>query len=533
VIYAIKLLFAVLLTAVLASRAFRSSFDGLLTRGDYRLAWRQIVLASIAAYLCKFPVLFLAVLTGIALFGASATGRGTVGKLATFLVLTIVLPPVSFTLGGLDGLNYVTRLTPERVLSLVLLVPAALQVAGMKKARPGAVLRTCDWLVLLYQVLRVAFIAPYSSFTTIARTGFEESVDILLPYYVMSRGVRSVVDLRYIASNAMVGLVFAASIGVMECLLQHNLYSGLQSVYGVQWQLTYALMRGGLLRVEANMTEPIILAFAMMYALGLWFWLKGAEWRKRPVSAVFILLSITLVGTFSRGPWLGTGCLFLVILGAARLSPRALGMLLIAALGAGVALKLAGGDEIVMSGLGSLFGSSSADLSSIDYRRQLLDDSIALLKQRPWTGVPDYQVQLQSLRQGEGIIDIVNTYIVVMLNTGVIGLALYLLPYWIIIRSLLRSLPARRDDPFPPGNRRFVNGMVSLTVASLITIFTTSTIGLMPLLLLMLLALPRAWLAIPSAERTDPNPVEGAALTGLAPGFRRDAMGRPFGQVTR
>jgi O-antigen ligase len=221
--------------------------------------------------------------------------------------------------------------------------------------------------------------------------------------------------------------------------------------------------------------------------------------------------------------------------GATRLSPKAFGTLLVAALRHDRrAASLAGGDADRHVGPQfALRQFTAADLSSIDYRRQLLDDSIALLKQRPWTGVPDYQVQLQSLRQGEGIIDIVNTYIVVMLNTGVIGLALYLLPYWIIIRSLLRSLPARRDDPFPPGNRRFVNGMVSLTVASLITIFTTSTIGLMPLLLLMLLALPRAWLAIPSAERTDPNPVEGAALTGLAPGFRRDAMGRPFGQVTR
>jgi O-antigen ligase len=166
----------------------------------------------------------------------------------------------------------------------------------------------------------------------------------------------------------------------------------------------------------------------------------------------------------------------------------------------GVALKLAGADQQIVTVLGAIFGSEQADISSIEYRRELLDTSLALIKQSPWLGVPNYAAQMQSLRQGEGIIDVVNTYVAILLDAGAIGLAVYLLPLLIVANRLISAVRRSASGSLDDGSR-FAVAMVALILGCLFSIFTTSTWGIMPQLMTMLLALPAAWLALPVEER--------------------------------
>jgi O-antigen ligase len=162
-------------------------------------------------------------------------------------------------------------------------------------------------------------------------------------------------------------------------------------------------------------------------------------------------------------------------------------------------VKVAGADAAIMTALSGLFGSSAADLSSIAYRNELLDTALALLRQSPWLGVPNYAAQMQDLKQGEGIIDIVNSYIAIALDAGFIGVAVYLLPYAIALNRLFHMLGARGAQAADEGAGKFARVFAAMTIALLLTIFTTSTISTMPFLLVMLLGLPIARMSMKTA----------------------------------
>ena len=499
-IYALKLLAVVFTVACIAAYLFRSAFRELFTQAEYRRIWMLVLAGVVASYLCTFQSLFMLAVAIIAIAGASLTGRGPVGKVAVYLLLACTLPPVSLALGGIGGINYILNLDHIRVAALVLLTWAAVELPSLKPVRRSVSFLWIDLLVVGYQCLKFGLAMPHSTGTTLLRLLVEAMLDILLPYFVVTRSIRTLSDARFAIGHLFIGLVFVASVGVAETVIQHNVYSGLQSIYDVRWQQTYALMRGNLLRVQATTQQPIILAFMMLYGLALGYWLNGTRWRRLSVVALFATFLITLAATFSRGPWLAAGLIMLSILAMQRIPARAFRVLLVLVILGSVGLKIAGADQQVVAALGAIFGSQEADLSSIEYRRQLLDTSLALIQQSPWLGVPNYAAQMQSLKQGEGIIDVVNSYLGIMLDSGVVGLAIYLLPVVIVLNRLI-SVIRRGEGQRLDEASRFAVAMVALILGCLFAIFTTSTWGVMTLLMTMLLALPTAWLGLSPAER--------------------------------
>ena len=499
-IYALKLLVVVFTVGCIAQYLFRNAFRDIFSPVEYKRAWTLLLLGVVASYLCKLPVVFLVVVAVIAIYGANAVGRGPAGKVAVFLLMVVALPPIRLSLGGFGSINYVLSLDPPRMLALVLLGWAAIELASMKAVPRAMRFFWIDIFVVGYQVLRIALVMPHSTFTTLARLLVETTLDILLPYFVITRSLRSLADLRFAAGHLLVGLAFAASVGVAELALQHNLYSGLQAIYDMRWQLTYVLMRGGLIRVQSDTPQPIILAFMMLFGIGLWYWLLNAQWRRPAVAALFATFALTLVATFSRGPWLAAGLIMVALFAMRRMSVSVFRIFLIVAVLAAVGLKLGNADTAVMSSLSALFGSSETDISSIEYRRQLLDTSLALIKQSPWLGVPNYAAQMQALKQGEGIIDLVNSYLAIMLDAGIIGLALYLFPFLMVIHRLLSAL-RQREESGVEKRSRFAMAMIALTIGCLFAIFTASSWGIMPLLLTLLLAFSMAWLGMSPEER--------------------------------
>ena len=428
----------------------------------------------------------------MALFAQSFLGGGHRGKLAAYMLMIMVLPPLTWQLGGVGDINYVLALTGPRVLAIVLLAGPALMLLGDKTfTRPRWVL-LLDIAVFGYQFFKIALMVPHTSTTGALRMVVESAVDVLLPYYVASRAIRTDADLRFLLSHLALGLVLMASVGWAEFAIHRNLYSELQYVYGFKWQLTMQLTRGDWLRVQAATPTPIVLAFEMIFALGLWTYLRGQDWRRIPVLLVYGAILGCLVFTFSRGPWIGGMIFGLSLLGLRRLGVRMFVSLFLLLLAGAVAAKAMGADEQVVAALGAIFGSSEHDLTTINYRRQLLDTALALLKQSPWLGVPDYASQMQDLKQGEGIIDLVNSYIAIALDTGVIGLAIYLLPYVAAFRRLVKVPGISLRQPSDTGDGWFAATFLAMNISCMLTIFTTSTFSTMPFLLIMLVALPIA-----------------------------------------
>lgn len=512
-IYGLKLLLPVLLLGAFAAFALRAAFSSLLTPSEYRRAWTTILVGTVVSFLSIRLGVFVACLAVVGLWAQSAMGGGARAKLSVFLLLVIATPPLYFEIGGIAGVNYLIDLTGARVLAIVLLPGLALKLASDSTYRRQSWVTVVDVAVVLYQVWRIALLVPSTNTTSLLRATVESLLDILLPYYVFSRGIRTSADLRFILSHVALALGFAATLGVVEEFAHRTFYNSLQWVYGLQWQLTFELARGSHLRVQAMTPQPILLAFEMIVALGIWAYLRGAEWRRPSAFFIFALLGACLTFTWSRGPWLGAMALFICMLGLRKMPRKVFGTLLVLFIAGGLLIKAIGADEVVMSLLGGLFGSGAADLDSIAYRKQLLDTALALLRQSPWLGVPNYAAQMQDLKQGEGIIDLVNSYVAIALNTGVIGLVIYMLPFVVTLRRMLGVPPAGDADASAEASNtdRFARAFISLTIAALLTIFTTSTFATIPLILTLLLALPVAALTLSAnaevranVERMDP-----------------------------
>jgi hypothetical protein len=499
VVYALKLLFPVLIIGLLSLAGLRPAFASLLTKTQYRRAAFLLVATTMVAFLAHSQLIYVIALAGVALFAQAYLGGGVRGKAAAFMLLVVVLPPLAYGIGGVGDINYVLDVSGTRLLSLVLLPGAAIKLLGDKTFQRPRWATSVDLCVIAYGTLRIMLMAPHGSLTASLRSVVEFTLDVLLPYYVFSRGIRSEADLRFLLAHLAMGFALAASIGCAEFAVHRLLYSELQWVYGYKWQLTMNLLRGEHLRVQAMTPQPIVLAFEMIYALGIWTYLCGREWRRKSVLSVYVVLASCLFFTFSRGPLIGAVIFGICFLGLQKLPLRAFVALLILVLAAGVGVKVAGADAAIMTALSGLFGSSAADLSSIAYRNELLDTALALLRQSPWLGVPNYAAQMQDLKQGEGIIDIVNSYIAIALDAGFIGVAVYLLPYAIALNRLFHMLGARGAQAADEGAGKFARVFAAMTIALLLTIFTTSTISTMPFLLVMLLGLPIARMSMKTA----------------------------------
>lgn len=513
-VYQLKLLFAVailsLLTAFIAWPAFRSQ----LSKTQYRTAWKIVALAVLVSFLSRFTWIYF---TGVAVTAFAAykmIGGDLRARVCAFLMLIMLFPPVTQSLGGVGDINHLFILDHVRTLSLVLLMPAAFQLFMRRRTDKDRPFLSVDVFLLAYKTLELILMFRNISATAGVRYVFEAFTMVLLPYYVTTRSLRSVADVKMAATYLMIGFVFMAGIGFGESATQHSMYAPLAYIYDVKWQLTHELMRGGLLRVQATTPEPIGLATLMIAALGVWTWLVGPDWRRLRNLVVYGLILGAMVSTWSRGPWLGAVIFGISLLASRFCSPRVyLGGLL----GVGVlviAAKATGSDQVFYDFLKSIFGSSESDFGTIEYRRQILDAAIALIQQSPMFGVSNYASYLQQFRQGEGIVDLVNTYVIVGLNTGLVGLALYVMPQVIVFYKLTGRLasPARNEP-----HDLFVCCFASILLALSCTLMTTSVVGVMDQILLACVALPLVYIRH-QREARDPKP---AFLGNPVPVFSR------------
>ena len=494
-IYALKLLSLVLVAAIAAAMVLRPAFASLMSPTQYKRAWTSLIVLTIIAFLSMRPELYILLVAVAGSVAARQLGEGDIGKVNAFLLLLLALPPIAFTLGGLEGLNYILRLEHVRALSIVLFTIPALRLMMRRRTAGEPSMRVIDAVVLVIQLWDIALAARYASLTGLFRSIVEAFYDILVPYYVITRTLRTPARVREAAWHLMLGCMFVACIAYMESLVQRNLYGGLQWIYGVRWESTVDLMRGGFLRVEATTPQPIVLAFVLMFGIGLWSWLKGDVPRTKWLFLGYAILAAALVSTWSRGPWLGAGVLVAALALQRWLPPKAFAVVTLLGLLGAVVLKASGGDAVVMSALTAVFGHNERDLATITYRRELLDASLAMIKQSPWVGVPNYEAALQGFKQGEGLIDLVNTYVVIMINAGVIGLVLFLFPYVYLVGNLLR-LRSRERPESKAVLGKFAPAFIATILAMLFTIFTTSNIDVMRYVLGLAVSLPAIWLAV-------------------------------------
>ncbi len=500
-VYAIKLFLTICVLIAVAVPVLRRPFSGLMSKTEYWRVWFVILGAAAVSFLSTTPFVFIA---GVA-FGAVVTsnllGTDVKGRLASFWLLLLLFPPITFSLDGIAGINRIVELNHSRVLVLILLLPAALSLLGNRDIKIPSSMRWMDVLVLSYPVFKLAAAVPSSPLTVTLRMSVETFLDLVLPYYVTTRGLRSASDLKFVVAPMAVGLVYLALVGLLESVLRKNVYSELQFIYGVRWQLTHVLMRGPFLRIQATTPQPIVMAFLMLCGFGMWSWLRATGTVLASHGRLIaLILFAAFFATWSRGPLLGFMGFLLCLAALRRMVPMKFLALVCFLVMVGGLATAAGADSYLYTGLKTLFGSAEADVSSIDYRRKLLETSLALIEQSPIWGVPNYASYMQDLRQGEGIVDLVNTYLAVTLSAGLVGLALFLSPHLLVLYRLLKTIGPASERPRLLGGS-FPIAFASLTIAALFVIFTTSDFSFVSSMLLFIVAVPTAWLAMSREEQ--------------------------------
>ena len=320
---------------------------------------------------------------------------------------------------------------------------AAILLNGQRKPAPA---RRLDLPVAALLLVLAMALGRDTTITNLLRTLLNVLIDLALPYYVVSRSVRTTADVQ--ACMLWLGCAGAilAAVLLYEVFKGWPMYNVLHDRYGVP-ALLLVKARGGVLRAGGPFLEATSVAMMLTTCI-------MALWLSRPAfrsglhhGALMVLLMAGMSAPQSRGAWIG------LILGFAagdlyrrRLTAFAhkLGPILLigGTLYAAAALSPALSETLGLSG-------GSADTA--DYRRQLLDRGLQEAAGSPLWGfsTAELNVRLADLRQGEGIIDYVNTYIWILLISGVIGVCIFLYAFLFFLVALWRRRitadPAERD----------------------------------------------------------------------------------------
>jgi hypothetical protein len=361
-------------------------------------------------------------------------GRKDSNPIAAYLLLMHVVPPVSVDLPAI-GASQLFSLDNYRLLSFCVLIPIALRARRSLSRDRTSRSRMTDLLLLAFLVVECAgFVPPdlpnhvilQDSATNLLRRAFLDFVDIFVLYYAASRSCndrRKIVDAE---------AAFCLSGGIMALVATFEHFKGwlLYTQLAVHWDPTDVnylmswLLRGdSWLRAQASAGHALSLGFLLAIAFGFWLYLQSRATTLRARLAIGIVFWLGMVATYSRGPWIGA---VLIYLAYSALKPRAISRLFKAGFLMAIVLGLASLSPIgekMMASLHVVGGQPDADFF---YRQRLLDRSLELIGAHPLFGDQLAMQEMEDLRQGQGIIDIVNTYIGVLLFHGWVGLTLFL-----------------------------------------------------------------------------------------------------------
>ncbi|VVM43293.1 hypothetical protein PS662_00410 [Pseudomonas fluorescens] len=395
---------------------------------------------------------------------------------ALFFLLLFLVPPASAQIPGFGLINYFIDLNYVRLLSLCVLMPAFF--ALRRRADTRAFGRTWpDKLMAANLILTSLLLLRETTVTDTLRQSFYLFTDVFLPYYVASRALKNLSDFK----DALLGFVLAAMvmslIGLFEFARSWLLYSALIGAMGMQWEMSSYLNRGGLLRASVTTGQAIALGLVISTAIGLYLFLQEGVRSKLQRRLGALLLAGGLFAPLSRGPWIGAVGMLMVYIATGRHAIKRLMLLGLAGVLSLPLLTLVPGGQKVLDLLPFI---GSVDAENITYRQRLFDNAVIVIQHNPLLGSFDFRKtpEMQSMIQGEGIIDIVNTYIGIALSFGLIGLGIFVAFFATTlfgIRKAMREYPDKDDEA-----RRLGRALFATLVGILVTIVTVSSITVIP-----------------------------------------------------
>jgi O-Antigen ligase len=466
----IKALIVVLAIAGIVFRLAKPIALRFMSEDDFlrrRLVWFVLTCASFVS-----PSFWLYLLVAVPVLVWSY--RKDSNPIGLYLMMLYVIPPVGVIIPVL-GNNGLFPLDNYRLLALCVLLPAVIRYRKTSHGARGGAFGAMDILLLAFGVLQIVlytapdlpfhFVIPDSPSNVLRRTVLF-FLDTYLLYFAVSRICRSRQKMMDAAASLCLSCAVLAAIAIFERAKGWLLYVDIASRWGTEPNASFYLARGGSVRAQASAGHSIALGNLLAVAFGIWLYLKSHAQSKIHRIGVTLLLWGGLFASFSRGAWLGAAMVYFTFI---SVGPRAIPRLV---KGTGLALVIAGlvavspiGDRII-----ELLPAKGqpADL----YRHRLAERGWDLVLAHPFFGNQFPWPEMEDLRQGEGIIDMVNSYLSISLSYGLIGLFFFL--SFILLGMIRVYARARQLSHFDRDLALLGSSLTACIVGTLIMIDSSS-----------------------------------------------------------
>lgn len=413
----VKAYIAIIFLSTIAFHFAQKVTTGILPEKEFKLYKNSWLILTSLAFLTMNFWLFL----GLSYLFVSFRVKRAPYPIGLYLAIIATVPPINAPLPGFGIMNYLMQVDYLVMLSMALLLMIFLKLNTSHL--PLGKVKT-DVFVVSYLILNLILNMSETTVTDILRQSAVLFLTNFLPYYVVSRAIQDVQQLKVTLAAFAIACFPAALIGFFEAAKGWLVYSSLQSALKQYWVFGGYLGRDGALRASSSFGHSIAFGYVMTIGLGIYLYIQTTIKQKITRLAGFGIVTLGLIAPLSRGPWVGAAILVAIYLylgknGISNIVKFLMGSLLVLSF----ALMLPIGGKII----NLIPFAGKADAQNVDYRQNLLNASLTVIGRSPIFGNKQYanEPEMQAMIQGEKIIDLVNIYVSVMLNSGIVGLALY------------------------------------------------------------------------------------------------------------
>jgi len=414
-----------------------------------------------------------------------ATVKSRIEALTRLTLMVALVPSISYPMQAVGV--YWGDLTTVAALSMGALIACLFRAESARRRS----LSVEDVLVVVLMTIFSIAGSRAGNFTSISRDVVTIILGLGVAYFAYSRFVYSRAEFSYIVGSLAAASLILATIAIYEATFHWAVYDAVRST---QWSGFFmsrnTSIRAGFLRTPTSFQEST--SFAVFQLVGTFAVIASRNlFRSRVLWAACLCLALMgLLAAQSRGADLGFLVGLIALMVARRQYTRAFGVM--AASGMLVVLLLLSASS--MPKVAAFLGADNSFGNDADYRQTLLRRGIQEGMKRPLLGddMTKVTARLQDIKQGQGIVDFVNTPLVIFLSSGIVGLlAVICLTGAVVVRGAARQ----RDPSGRLSIHRVQAFFASALVAEWTALFFTSFWERNPFWLVLLIAGARVFRA--------------------------------------
>lgn len=414
-------------------------------------------------------------------------------RIPYYLALLPALPALPYEIPGAFGIRFIFMATYHRLLAIFLLLPLFTGIyrkslAVNKYIKSGIIASRADTFLVLYVLWLCLLTSRDETLTSSLRSVFYIIIDIVLPYFMMSRCINSLKDFYTIFLALLFSAIALSYAGIIEEIMHWKFYNRLPKQLDLDsFGVARYRSRSGFMRISTTANNPISFGYFIVLAIGAVFHINYVKnIKKRIFLATSLLLIIALFFTFSRGAWLSAIALIIVYLYVKK--AKYIKTIVIA-------FGMFGGILLLFSPVNNL--NSIDEHGTFEYRQELIRHSIIEIQNNFISGSNDYMnsENMEEMRQGEGIIDVVNTYLQISLQYGIIGLSLFFFIFVFILKRIFTLIGKFRQKGEKEAELLGCT-IFSMILATMLMIGTTSSIDIIPIYYWILLGIGSAYIRV-------------------------------------